>query len=178
MYFRLSAFPYVIYWKENNINMKKILLFMFLLVGTLSAHAQFEQGKKYVSASISGLGMSYSSSEKFRVGLDASAGFFAADCFLLRASIGYDHTREIDDFSIGADARYYFDQCGVFMGAGVEYLHYTPSSNDVQIPLEVGYAFFVNRFITIEPSLYYRMSLHDFSDNSTVGIKVGLGFYF
>ncbi len=158
--------------------MKKILLFLFLLAGTLSAHAQFEQGKKYVSASFSGLGMSYSSSEKFRFGLNTSVGYFVADCLLLHANVGYNHTREIDDVTIGAGARYYFDQCGVFLGGGAEYVHYTPNSNDVQIPLEVGYAFFVNRFITIEPSLYYKMSLHDFADNSTFGFSVGLGFFF
>ena len=57
-------------------------------------------------------------------------------------------------------------------------LLYISNSNDVQIPLEVGYAFFVNRFITIEPSLYYKMSLHDFSDNSTFGFNIGIGFFF
>ena len=158
--------------------MKKTLLVLFLLIGTLSAHAQFERGKKYVSASISGLGMSYSSSEKFRLGLDASFGYFLADCFMLRANVGYDHTRAIDDVSVGLGARYYFDQSGVFLGTGAEYLHFSPSNNDVQIPFEVGYAFFINRFITIEPSIYYKMSLHDFSDNSTVGLNIGIGFYF
>lgn len=122
--------------------------------------------------------MSYSGSEKFRFGLDASAGYFVADCLLLHADLGYSHTREIDDVNIGLGARYYFDQCGVFIGGGAEYVHFTPNSNDIQIPLEVGYAFFVNRFITIEPSVYYKMSMHDFSDNSTFGFKIGLGFFF
>ena len=42
--------------------MKKYLWLVFLILGTLSANAQFEKGKKTVGASISGLGMSYSSS--------------------------------------------------------------------------------------------------------------------
>ena len=46
------------------------------------------------------------------------------------------------------------------------------------VPLTVGYAFFLNRYITVEPSLYYKMSLHDFSDNSTFGVQVGIGIYF
>lgn len=158
--------------------MKKIFLALLLLVGSLSAHAQFSQGTKYIGASISGLGLSYSSNEKFRMGLDASAGYFVADCLMLRATVGYDHTKEIDDVNIGAGARYYFDDCGVFLGTGLEYQHYTPSNNDLVLPVEVGYAFFVNHFITIEPSLYYKMSFHDFSNNSTVGFKLGLGFYF
>lgn len=158
--------------------MKKILLIMCLLLGTLTANAQFAKGTKYVSASLSGLGLSYSSNQKFRLGVDATAGYFMADCLMLKGNVTYDHTKEIDDISVGAGLRYYFDQCGVFMGAGADYVHYTPSDNDVQIPVEVGYAFFVNRFITIEPSLYYKMSLDSFSQKSTVGVRIGLGFYF
>lgn len=158
--------------------MKKILLIMCLLFGTLTANAQFAQGTKYVSASLSGLGLSYSSNQKFRLGVDATAGYFMADCLMLKGNVTYNHTKEIDDISVGAGLRYYFDQCGVFMGAGADYVHYTPSDNDVQIPVEVGYAFFVNRFITIEPSLYYKMSLDSFSQKSTVGVRIGLGFYF
>ena len=158
--------------------MKKILLIMCLLLDTLTANAQFAQGTKYVSASLSGLGLSYSSNQKFRLGVDATAGYFMADCLMLKGNVTYNHTKEIDDISVGAGLRYYFDQCGVFMGAGADYVHYTPSDNDVQIPVEVGYAFFVNRFITIEPSLYYKMSLDSFSQKSTVGVRIGLGFYF
>lgn len=158
--------------------MKKILLLMCMVFGTLTANAQFAQGTKYVSASLSGLGLSYSSNQKFRLGVDATAGYFMADCLMLKGNVTYDHTKEIDDISVGAGLRYYFDQCGVFMGAGADYVHYTPSDNDVQIPVEVGYAFFVNRFITIEPSLYYKMSLDSFSQKSTVGVRIGLGFYF
>ena len=158
--------------------MKKLFIMLALAVGTLSAHAQIAKGTKYVGASISGIGLSYSSSQKFRFGLDATAGYFLADCFMLRGNVSYDHTKEINDVSVGVGARYYFDQCGVFLGAGAEYVHYTPSSNDVQIPVEIGYAFFVNRYITIEPSVYYKMSLDSFSEKSTVGARIGLGFYF
>lgn len=159
--------------------MKKLILsLLLLLTGMVSANAQFAKGTKYVGASISGLGMSYSSNQKFRLGLDATAGYFVADCLMLRGNVTYNHTKEIDDVAIGAGARYYFDQCGVFLGAGAEYVHYTPSDNDVQIPIEIGYAFFVNRYITIEPSVYYKMSLDSFSEKSTVGMRIGLGFYF
>lgn len=158
--------------------MKKTIFLLLLMVVSTMAHAQFEQGKKYVGASLSGLSMSYSSSEKFRFGVDVNAGYFVADCVMLRANVGYEHTKQIDDVSLGAGARFYFDQCGVFLGAGLEYDHFTPSNNDLMIPCEVGYAFFVNHYITIEPSVYYKMSLHDFSNNSTVGFKIGLGFYF
>lgn len=158
--------------------MKKFALLLMLALTTLSANAQFEKGKKYVNASLSGLGLSYSSEQKFRFGVDLNAGYFIADCLMLRGNVGYDHTKSIDDVTVGAGARYYFDQNGIYLGAGLEYAHYTSNSNDLLIPLEVGYAFFINHYITIEPSIYYKMSLDDFSDKSSIGLKVGFGFYF
>ena len=165
--------------------MKKILLVLILLTGTLSASAQFEKGKKHLSTALTGLNLQYSGEQKFRFGLDANAGYFIDDCLMLRAQVGYNHTKESDDFNFGVGARYYFDQCGVFLGAGATYIHETKGDKDVDfkrndfaIPVEVGYAFFINKHLTIEPAAYYQMSIDDFSNKSTVGLKVGLGFYF
>lgn len=166
---------------QNNLmltTMKKALFLLFLMLGTLTANAQFAKGTKYVGASVSGLGLSYSSEQKFRFGLDATAGYFMADCLMLRGNVSYDHVPDQNNLSVGGSARYYFDQCGVFMGAGIEFVHYSPKSNDVQIPVEVGYAFFLNRYLTIEPSVYYKMSLDSFSNKSSVGLRIGLGYYF
>lgn len=167
---------------KNNKNsfdyMKKWMILLLLLTATLSASAQFEKGKKYVGASLSGLSLSYSSSERFRMGLDLEAGCFFADSWLLKANVGYEHTRVMDDVRAGAALRYYITQNGLFLGAGAEYNHFTKDSNDVMVPVELGYAFFLNRHVTIEPSIYYKMSLHDFSNNSTVGARLGFGFYF
>ena len=157
---------------------RKMFLLAVLCLVAMASRAQFEQGKKYIGTSLSGFGLSYSANEHFRLGLDADAGYFVSDCLLLKANLGYDHTREIDDIRIGAGARYYFDQCGVYLGTGLEYNHFTPKNNDLMIPLEAGYAFFINQYLTIEPALYYKMSLHDFSNNSTVGLRIGVGYYF
>ena len=43
--------------------------------------------------------------------------------------------------------------------------------------LEVGYAFFVSKTVTIEPAVYYDQSFKDHSDFSTIGFKVGVGVY-
>ena len=43
--------------------------------------------------------------------------------------------------------------------------------------LEVGYAFFVSKTVTVEPAVYYDQSLKDHSDFSTIGFKVGVGVY-
>ena len=142
--------------------MKKWTLLLLFCIVAMGAQAQFEKRTKYIGASLSGLGLSYSSNERFRMGIDAEAGYFIADCVL----------------RIGATARYYFSQNGIFMGAGAEYNHFTKSNNDVMIPVEVGYAYYLNQYLSVEPSVYYKMSLHDFSGNSTVGLRVGLSYYF
>ena len=43
--------------------------------------------------------------------------------------------------------------------------------------LEVGYAFFVSKTVTIEPAVYYDQSFKDHSNFSTIGLKVGVGIY-
>ena len=43
--------------------------------------------------------------------------------------------------------------------------------------LEVGYAFFVSKTVTVEPAVYYDQSFKDHSDFSTIGFKVGVGVY-
>ncbi len=158
--------------------MKKFFLLLLMVCTTLGMFAQFEGGKKYANVSMTGLGISYNSSEKLRFGLEGTAGYFVGDCLMARAVLAYNHEKHNDKLSVGAGMRYYFDQCGVFLGAGAEYVHHSPNWNDVQIPLEVGYAFFLNRYLTVEPAIYYKMSLDDFSDKSTVGLRVGFGFYF
>lgn len=158
--------------------MKKWMTTLLLFAAAIGMHAQFTKGTKFAGASLSGLGLSYSSNERFRLGLDADAGYFVADCVMLKANIGYEHTRVTDDVRVGAGVRYYFIQNGIYLGAGAEYNHFTKNNNDVMIPVEVGYAFYLNHYLTIEPAIYYKMSLHDFSGNSTVGARIGLGYYF
>ena len=159
--------------------MKRTIAIAALLVTLFTgARAQFEAGTKYIGASLSGLSLQYSTNERLRLNVDAAGGIFAADGFLVFANIGYGHTRITDDITVGLNGRYYFTQNGIFIGAGAQYVHYTKSSNDLMVPVEIGYAYYLNHYLTIEPSVYYKMSVHDFSDNSSVGLKIGLGYYF
>ena len=43
--------------------------------------------------------------------------------------------------------------------------------------IEVGYAFFLNKNVTIEPAIYYDQSFKNHSDYSKIGFKLGLGVY-
>ena len=158
--------------------MKKFATIALLLFATLSASAQFEQGLKYVGAYATGLDMSYSSKNKFRFGLGAELGYFIMDHLMLKADASYQHTDVSDDFTLGAGARYYVTHHGFYLGAGAQYAHRSPKSNDVLIPVEAGYSFYFNDYISFEPAVYYRMSVNDFSKGSTIGLKIGVGFYF
>lgn len=158
--------------------MKKFILSMLLLcMAAVGTKAQFDAGTAYFGASLSNLGISYSTNERCRWGGGISAGYFVADKFMMKAELGYNHTRTVDDFNASLTGRYYFRENGIFMGAGGEYVHYTPNRNDVMVPVEIGYAFYINHYVTIEPAVYYKMSLDRFSDKSTVGFKLGFGIY-
>lgn len=161
-------------------NMKRMILAMLLVMATAtSMFAQFEQGKKYVNASLTGLDLSFSDLKDMALGLDANAGYFLEQDIMLLANVGFDASNsDVNDFHLGAKARYYIEQNGLFLGAGVQYLHMKKNINDVQLTPEVGYCYFLNRYITVEPSLYFDMSLSDFSHQSKVGLKVGVGIYF
>lgn len=158
--------------------MKKIILAVMLLLGVVASKAQFEAGTTYVGASVSNLGMSYSSNEKLRFGIDATMGYFLWEDVMLKASVGYNHKPHLDDITLGLGGRYYFDQNGIFLGTGVEYCHEAPKYNDLRIPAEIGYCFYLNHYLSIEPVAYYNFSINDYHDKSSFGFKVGLGFYF
>jgi hypothetical protein len=46
----------------------------------------------------------------------------------------------------------------------------------VQPNVSVGYAYFLNRTVTIEPELYFNLSTKDF-DRSSYGLRIGIGIY-
>lgn len=158
--------------------MKKIILSLFIAMLGTTAFAQFEAGKSYVNVSTSGLGLSYSKTEKARFDLAATGGYFLAQDWMAYARVNYQHMHHIDNFGLGAGIRYHIEQNGVYVACGALYEHATKSINNLFVTPEVGYTFFINQYLTIEPSLYYNLSLNDFADGSKVGVRLGLGFYF
>lgn len=160
--------------------MKKTLLTLLLAVVSTGAFAQFEKGTKYVSTSLTGLNLSYNQHAKFTLGLQATAGYFLEDGWMLLGQLGWDHRDDYNDFTIGAAGRYYIVQNGLYLNLGVKYQHIGPDfvANNVFLTPEIGYCFYVNRHLSIEPAVYYDMCLNNYSDFSTVGLKVGFGFYF
>ena len=160
--------------------MKKFFMLMVALTTVVTVSAQFEQGKTYISASLSGLDLNYNGSTKFSCGFEAKGGYFVEDNLLVLGTLGYNHIG-VDDtpdrFSIGVQGRYYIIQNGIYLGVGATYKHANHNYNDIMPTVEVGYAFFINRTVTIEPSIYYEQSVRDHSKYSNVGLRLGLGVY-
>ena len=158
---------------------KKIAVVALGLMVSVGAHAQFESGKQYCGASLTGLNLSYNGSEELSLGIQAKAGYFFEDDMMLLAQAEYKHSglEGVKDYwAWGAQGRYYIEQNGIYLGAGMKLIH-TGSYNDVMPGVEVGYAFFVSKQVTIEPAVYYDQSFKNHSDYSTVGVKVGIGIY-
>ncbi len=158
--------------------MKKILLTIVMAVSAMSAFAQFEAGKQYIATNFEGFNLSYSEAEKTSLGLGANYGFFFEQDWLLVGEAGFDyHNSDLQKIYLGAAVRYYIEQNGLFLQAGAKYVH-KPNYNDLAITPELGYCFFLNHYLAVEPAAYFDISLSDFSNQSKFGVKIGLAWYF
>lgn len=158
--------------------MKKALLTLLFAVVSMGAFAQFEQNTKYISTSLTGLNLSYNKATDFHLGLQATGGYFIQDGWMILGQLGYDHMKGHNDFTLGAASRYYMEQNGLYLNLGAKYQYMGPGINNVYLTPEVGYCFYVNHHLSIEPAVYYDLCVNNFSDYSTIGLKVGFGFYF
>ncbi len=153
-------------------------MLLTVLMLTVTASAQFEVDKKYVGASLTGFDLSYNGLQEFRLGVSAHAGYFVDDNLMLLGELAYNNPGKgiPDVVSVGVGGRYYIEQNGIFLGANCKYEH-AKNYNDFMPGVEVGYAFFLSRTVTVEPSLYYQQSFKQHSDYSTIGLKIGVGIY-
>ena len=154
---------------------KKIAMFIAAMMVSLASHAQFEAGKTYIGASLSGFDFSYSGSEKSHVGFQGKVGRILADNLMVTGQVTFDKQETLPfTTSVGAGGRYYIVQNGLYLGASVSYKH-CKNYDDFLPSLQVGYAFFINRTVTIEPEIYYDQSIKSHKDFSQVGLRVGIG---
>ena len=160
------------------------------LMMAMSANAQylnesetpFTEGKFYVSASASSASFSYSKNTDFKLGLNARAGYLFLDNVMALGVFEFVGQNNFDILTtqIGAGARYYFESCGIYLGAIAKYAHVKADElkfSDFRPEAHVGYCFFLGRHVTVEPEAYYEHSFKD-SDYSGFGLRLGLGIYF
>ena len=166
--------------------MKKIIMGLLLALTTLSAHAQFEQGTSYFSTSLTGLDLNYAKDTNFKLGTDITGGYFLEDGWMLYGRLGYLHqsvkgpSNDTNDLKVGAGMRYYIEQNGLYLNLGLQYERRTFGVNRdfLMVTPEVGYCFYLNHYVSIEPAVYYDCCVNHFSESSRVGLKFGFGFYF
>ena len=164
--------------------MKKLFVMMIGLMAAVSVNAQslksdtpFTEGKVYVGASFSSTDLSYSGSTKGHLGVQGKLGYLFADNLMGLAQVSYDKNTDVPySISMGAGGRYYIEQNGLFLGASAIYRHHS-GFDDLLPSVQLGYSFFINRTVTIEPELYYEQSLKNHKDYSTVGLRIGIGIY-
>lgn len=160
--------------------MKKIVLTLCLLVAALAAQAQFERGKWIVNPSLTGLSLSHNTeTDRTTFGLQGEVGSFMIDNLALMVGAGaewnYSGTNA-DVYQMGVGVRYYLNN-GIYVGVKVNMDHLKMKGYDesqVGFGAQLGYAFFLNRTVTIEPAAYWNIN----EDRSHFGLKVGFGFYF
>lgn len=166
--------------------MKKILmtmlcglLFPFATQAQTFSETPFGKDKYYVGASLSTAGLSYSKSQDWQIGVHAKGGYLLEDNWMITANLGgdYYHKGSNKSLTAGAGLRYYIEQNGLYLGAGANYVH-EHGYDDFMPTVQLGYAFFLNRTVTLEPELYYNQSLKNHSEYSGFGIRIGIGIYF
>ena len=171
--------------------MKKLIMTFAALVMAVNMNAQrylndpdtpFEQGKMYVAASVTSASLSYTKSTGFNIGIGGRVGYLFIDNLMGLGEVSFMSLNDGDEsiVELGAGARYYFDQVGIYVGAMAKYAHQKfidETFDDVQPEAHVGYAFFLGRHVTLEPEAYYKHSFKS-SDYSGFGLRIGLGIYF
>ncbi len=159
--------------------MKKfIIAFALLFCTSIASFAQFEQGKMYIGSSFEGLGLSYNGSSHFSVGLGINGGYMVKDDWMVLADLGVNTYWKYAEVAVGLGGRFYFEQNGIYLQANAKYEYHKHSCGTVALGPEIGYCHYLNGHLTIEPAIYADFSLNDFSHHTTVGLKIGLGWYF
>jgi hypothetical protein len=69
---------------------RKLLLIMAAVLVSLASNAQFEEGKVYANASMSGLNMNYNG-KGFNLGVQGQVGYLFSDDMMLLASASFNH---------------------------------------------------------------------------------------
>lgn len=157
--------------------MKKIAIILMALLMSVASHAQFDKSKIFVGGALTNLDLSYNGIQKGRIGLQGKVGYFLDDNLMADAHLAYEKQKDFPFFiSGGLGIRYYLEENGLFFGASTTYKH-SRSYNDLMPSVQVGYAFFISRTVTIEPEIYYEQSIKCHKDYSTLGLRIGVGIY-
>lgn len=169
--------------------MKKIFLTAFAALTVFAASAQIEQGTILVGASSNAGFTSFNedAGDYSQFNLDVKGGYFIMDNLAIGLNLGFssvdfgDSGKETDT-GFGLFGRYYFNG-KIFGGVGFNSVKVKFESDSFDsestvsvIPIEVGYAAFLNDAVAIEPALNYSIYGGD-SEGASFGLSIGLTVY-
>jgi outer membrane protein len=116
--------------------------------------------------------------------LNPNVGYFIMDNLGVGLRLGFQNNSFGDasstGFGIGAMARYYVFQ-GLFPQVGFMYNSFKvkdgpDAATDTDINLGLGYSFFLNNSVALEPQLYYNINSEEANGN-TLGLSIGLQIF-
>lgn len=163
---------------KPQLNMKKVLLTVFAAFVVFAASAQITKGTILLNGASS---FDYTSNNEdagdfseFTIGV--KGGYFFMDNLAIGATLGYFKNSEADDAAtaFGLFGRYYVNG-KIILGAGFQSEKFGDISTSA-IPIEVGYALFLNDAVAIEPTLNYTTFGGD-AEGAAFGLNVGISVY-
>jgi hypothetical protein len=163
---------------KPQLNMKKVLLTVFAAFVVFAASAQITKGTILLNGASSFDYTSYNEDagdfNEFTVGV--KGGYFFMDNLAVGLTLGYFKNSEADDAvtAVGLFGRYYVNG-KIILGAGFQSID-DGTLKGSAIPLEVGYAVFLNDAVAIEPTLNYNMYGGDY-EGAAFGLNVGISVY-
>jgi hypothetical protein len=163
--------------------MKKIVLTAIAACATFFASAQINQGAWLVGASSSAGFVSYNedAGDYSEFDITVKGGYFVIENLVAGLNLGYGKSDDVSVSLFGVFARYYVNG-KIFVGAGFDSQTLdTGGSSSIkitvsQIPIEVGYAAFINDVIAVEPALNYTAYGSD-GEGASFGLRIGLTVY-
>jgi hypothetical protein len=134
-----------------------ILIFLFFLI-TFNAYSQrkkpnTEKGIIFLKGG-SGGGFVLEEGNPFNIQL--GGGYFFMQNLMAGADLGYQKAGPFDDFYARPFTRYYVAR-RVFAGVGASATQLLGSKPKIYPDVEAGLALFLDSFIAIEPTAYYRV---------------------
>lgn len=155
--------------------MKAKLTFFVALAATflsMSAYAQPGQGTINLGVGTSGGFTSIDGNSSFSIAVDGN--YFVTDNLGLGVVLGYADDGTSDATSYGVQAKYFFNE-SIFASTGYAATKFE-SFTIGYIPVNVGYAIWLNDNVAFEPTAGYWLAVGDNEDNA-FALNIALSVY-
>ena len=163
----------------------KSLFFAVFFFVALGVSAQFSQGTKTLSGSLTGFDFGLSGADgldDFNVDLGVNGSYFVIDNLAVTAGfgIGSYKAKDVDavtNFNFEIGGRYYFWEA---LYGGIKYRG--EKYQDVDLlnfgKIEVGYDYYITENVFFEPAIYFEKGFGDSNKWSNLGLSIGIGVNF